>query len=82
MMCIKFHLECTTEREETTLYDGREWRTYYWVIRKDIMADESPYEWLWDERAFGLHEIKVIAYDKEDYTAEDEINVIVFNIGG
>jgi hypothetical protein len=24
----------TTEREETTLYDGREWRTHYWVIRK------------------------------------------------
>ena len=27
----------TTEREETTLYDGREWRTHYWVIRKDII---------------------------------------------
>ncbi len=27
----------TTEREETTLYDGREWRTHYWIIRKDII---------------------------------------------
>jgi len=27
----------TTEREETTLYDGREWRTHYWVIRKDTI---------------------------------------------
>jgi hypothetical protein len=27
----------TTEREETTLYDGREWRTHYWVIRKEII---------------------------------------------
>ena len=27
----------TTEREETTLYDGREWRTHYWVIRKDVI---------------------------------------------
>lgn len=27
----------TTEREETTLYDGREWRTHYWVMRKDIV---------------------------------------------
>ena len=27
----------TTEQEETTLYDGREWRTHYWVIRKDII---------------------------------------------
>ncbi len=25
----------TTEREETTLYDGREWRTHYWMFRKD-----------------------------------------------
>ena len=27
----------TTEREETTLYDGREWRTHYWVIRKEAI---------------------------------------------
>ncbi len=27
----------TTEREETTLYDGREWRTHYWVIKKDVI---------------------------------------------
>ncbi len=27
----------TTEREETTLYDGREWRTHYWQIRKDVI---------------------------------------------
>jgi len=26
-----------TEREETTLYDGREWRTHYWQIRKDVI---------------------------------------------
>ena len=24
----------TTEREETTLYDGREWITYYWRLKK------------------------------------------------
>ena len=33
----------TTEREETTLYDGREWRTHYWLFRKDKVlgaADE------------------------------------------
>ncbi len=29
----------TTEREETTLYDGREWRIHYWLFRKNkIMA--------------------------------------------
>ena len=34
----------TTEREETTLYDGREWRTHYWVIRKDIILKFSQEE--------------------------------------
>lgn len=24
-----------TEREETSLYDGREWRIHYWLLRKD-----------------------------------------------
>ena len=25
----------TTEREETTLYDGREWRIHYWLVKRD-----------------------------------------------
>ena len=29
----------TTEREETTLYDGREWRINYWLFRKDKIRD-------------------------------------------
>lgn len=29
----------TTEREETTLYDGREWRIHYWLFRKERIAD-------------------------------------------
>src|SRR5215469_9348598 len=35
----------TTEREETTLYDGREWRIHYWLFRKDKimeMKDSGP----------------------------------------
>ena len=35
----------TTEREETTLYDGREWRIHYWLFRKDKimeMKDAGP----------------------------------------
>ena len=24
----------TTEREETTLYDGREWRIHYWLLKR------------------------------------------------
>jgi len=31
----------TTEREETTLYDGREWRTHYWIIKKDVIIKYS-----------------------------------------
>jgi len=34
----------TTEREETTLYDGREWRTHYWVLRKNIILKYSQDE--------------------------------------
>ncbi len=29
----------TTEREETTLYDGREWRIHYWMFRKERIAE-------------------------------------------
>ena len=29
----------TTEREETTLYDGREWRIHYWLFRKDKIRE-------------------------------------------
>ena len=25
----------TTDREETTLYDGREWRIHYWLFKRD-----------------------------------------------
>ena len=29
----------TTEREETTLYDGREWRTHYWQLKKSTILN-------------------------------------------
>ncbi|MGB9636434.1 MAG: DUF6015 family protein [Thermoplasmata archaeon] len=44
----------TTEREETTLYDGREWRIHYWIFRK--------------ERVFEL--IKMPVKKEEDNTAD------------
>ncbi|PKK85133.1 MAG: hypothetical protein CVT48_06965 [Thermoplasmata archaeon HGW-Thermoplasmata-1] len=34
----------TTEREETTLYDGREWRTHYWLFKKDVICRYSEEE--------------------------------------
>jgi len=45
-----------TEREETTLYDGREWRTHYWQIRKEVIlrysheAQRSPRTMMYDDR--------------------------------
>ena len=39
----------TTEREETTLYDGREWRIHYWLFRKnrieELIEAEDPEEY-------------------------------------
>ncbi len=29
----------TTEREETTLYDGREWRIHYWLFRRERISE-------------------------------------------
>ncbi len=29
----------TTEREETTLYDGREWRINYWILKLDRIEE-------------------------------------------
>lgn len=35
----------TTEREEVTLYDGREWRTHYWVLNREaIMRYAAGYK--------------------------------------
>jgi DNA-binding transcriptional regulator PaaX len=34
----------TTEREETTLYDGREWRTHYWLFKKNAIKTMSENE--------------------------------------
>jgi hypothetical protein len=33
-----------TEREETTLYDGREWRIHYWLFRKDRIEELVGHE--------------------------------------
>ena len=33
-----------TEREETTLYDGREWRTHYWQLKKNTIINYAKNE--------------------------------------
>lgn len=39
---------------------------------------EEPYEWFWDEFGIGLYKIKVIAYDDQGHTVEDELLVLNF----
>jgi len=39
-----------------------------------------PYSWTWNEFAFGKHEVKVVAYGMDGNIAEDEIDVMIFNI--
>ena len=49
----------TTEREETTLYDGREWRTHYWLFRKDrILGAAQQHRAKLAEKSeeFGIYE--------------------------
>jgi len=43
---------------------------------------EQPYEWIWNGFAIGKHEIKAVAYDNKGNRAQDEIDVIIFGLGG
>jgi len=61
----------TTEREETTLYDGREWRTHYWVIRKDIILRFSKDE---NKRTRSVLSNKPTLEDISDEAIYDEID--------
>jgi hypothetical protein len=40
--------------------------------------DIFPYEWLWDNPAFGLYTIKIKAIDNEEFIAENEMRVWKF----
>lgn len=42
--------------------------------------NKAPYVWLWDEKAFFRHKIKVEAYDNTGNSASDERVVWIFNI--
>ena len=61
----------TTEREETTLYDGREWRTHYWVIRKDIILKFSKDE---NKRTKSVLSDKPTIEDISDEAIYDELD--------
>jgi hypothetical protein len=42
---------------------------------------DSPYEWLWDEKAIGNHEVTVVAYGKGENESAEKIEVKIFNFG-
>ncbi|HEC94378.1 MAG TPA: DUF1573 domain-containing protein, partial [Thermoplasmatales archaeon] len=53
------------------------------IVDGEVKHSDSaaPYSWLWNERVFGRRTIRVVAYDNHGLTGEDEINVIIFNLG-
>ena len=62
--------------------DGTIDRVEFFVDEEHKHSDyEKPYLWLWNERVFGRCTIKAVAYDNHGLTDEDEINVIIFNLG-
>ena len=50
----------TTEREETTLYDGREWRIHYWLFKKEkilqMAGTSNPWSNIQDDDASSIYE--------------------------
>jgi hypothetical protein len=54
----------TTEREETTLYDGREWRTHYWKLKKDTIRQYS-------KEADGLRDLLIDKKQPRNISDED-----------
>ncbi|HEC81544.1 MAG TPA: hypothetical protein ENI42_03855 [Thermoplasmatales archaeon] len=62
--------------------DGYIWKVEFFIDDTLKYTDYSaPYSWLWNETVFGKHTIKVKAYDDDGLTAEDELNVTIFNFG-
>ena len=57
----------TTEREETTLYDGREWRTHYWLFRKDKILASA--EAMRSKASTSDHEFGIYSEMPEDVWA-------------
>ena len=60
--------------------EGIERVEFYVNDEPKFIDDEEPYQWLWNEKAFGNCKIKVIAYDMEGNEAEDEIMLTIFNM--
>ncbi len=39
----------------------------------------TPYEWTWEEKVFGTHTVKVIAYDNAGNKKSEEVEIFVIN---
>jgi len=48
-------------------------------VNKAII-NQKPYSWVWDEKNFGKHTIKTIAFDNADKSAYDIQEVWIFNV--
>jgi len=49
-----------TEREETTIYDGRTWRTHYWFINKETILSYKEEKERTDKKRKGEEDIAEI----------------------
>ena len=69
----------TTESEETTLWDGREWRIHYWKFKADASEfarramtedenkeDQDPYAGIYDDVPTSLWKERMTDEDEED----------------
>lgn len=71
----------TTEREETTLYDGREWRTHYWRLKKDTITRYAKERTPEHGTLIDKRQPKNISDDDIYNTIDDELWVTTRKIG-
>ncbi|HEC76233.1 MAG TPA: hypothetical protein ENI33_03095, partial [Thermoplasmatales archaeon] len=69
----------TIEVEANDATSGMEKVEFYIDGKYNAEDTSSPYRWVWDERSFGKHTIKVIAYDKAGNKINKEIEVFIVN---
>ncbi len=77
-----FILGPITIRVNATDPDGYIDRVEFFVDNESRFNDTyAPYEWKWNEKAIGMKEIKVVAYDNEGSSTEEKIEVFIINLG-
>ena len=62
--------------------DGYEINHVDFFVDEELIStdNESPYECLWDEKIFGQHTLKVIAYDNNKNETTDEVEIMILNL--